>query len=221
MVSLQSNVIFCASAVPLSHDWLTLSSRRFIVLDLPPLHTQPSSDTLLTVLQQLTSGLNSFGPSLERIQTENISFDGLPNYLTNIISSPLDWIGNEAQKEEIWELASRRISERAGRAGELLLIMRIWDIEKSIISEEAAFVLRLQCATIHKSVTKDTSKEFIAGRPMRWMEMIILHIPRLHGITYFQQTITYRILQLLLLPIGHSPSLCRKDITKSLQVLFT
>lgn len=37
-------------------------------------------------------------------------------YLSSIIKSPLDWV-TEDQRDELWELASRRISERSGRAG--------------------------------------------------------------------------------------------------------
>lgn len=37
-------------------------------------------------------------------------------YLSSIIKSPLGWV-TEDQRDELWELASRRISERSGRAG--------------------------------------------------------------------------------------------------------
>lgn len=46
-----------------------------------------------------------------------IGEDGLPNYLTRIISSPLGWIDDETVKEQIWEAASVRLSERSGRTG--------------------------------------------------------------------------------------------------------
>lgn len=40
---------------------------------------------------------------------------GLTRYLTNIIGSDLQWIDDDATKEEIWEQASLRLSERSGR----------------------------------------------------------------------------------------------------------
>ncbi|MCJ1436237.1 hypothetical protein MMC27_005615 [Xylographa pallens] len=41
--------------------------------------------------------------------------DGLPRYLTSIVSSALDWIEDEPTRERIWETASERLSERSGR----------------------------------------------------------------------------------------------------------
>jgi D-xylulose reductase len=38
-------------------------------------------------------------------------------YLTSVISSALGWIPNETDREEIWEQASLRLSERSGRSG--------------------------------------------------------------------------------------------------------
>ncbi|KAK5001298.1 hypothetical protein LTR28_012827, partial [Elasticomyces elasticus] len=43
--------------------------------------------------------------------------EGVPAYLTKIISSPLAWIENDEDREEIWETASVRLSERSGRSG--------------------------------------------------------------------------------------------------------
>lgn len=42
---------------------------------------------------------------------------GVPQYLTRIISSRLQWIDNDEEKEEIWNTAARRLSERSGRTG--------------------------------------------------------------------------------------------------------
>ncbi|KAF2091285.1 VPS28-domain-containing protein [Saccharata proteae CBS 121410] len=44
-----------------------------------------------------------------------INPEGLTAYLTRIISSPLAWIPDDFVKEEIWEAASVRLSERSGR----------------------------------------------------------------------------------------------------------
>jgi len=40
---------------------------------------------------------------------------GLPRYLTSIIASPLGWVQDDEDKELIWNLASRRLSEKSGR----------------------------------------------------------------------------------------------------------
>ncbi len=46
--------------------------------------------------------------------------DGVPNYLTGIISSSLSWIEDEDTRDRIYESASARLAERAGRTGELV-----------------------------------------------------------------------------------------------------
>lgn len=38
-------------------------------------------------------------------------------YLTRTVSSPLAWIEDEALREQIWDLAARRLAERSGRTG--------------------------------------------------------------------------------------------------------
>lgn len=42
--------------------------------------------------------------------------EGLTRYLTGIIGNDLNWIPDEGMKEEIWEQASLRLSERSGRS---------------------------------------------------------------------------------------------------------
>ncbi|KAJ6442964.1 S-adenosylmethionine-dependent methyltransferase-like protein [Purpureocillium lavendulum] len=37
-------------------------------------------------------------------------------YLSSIIKSPLDWLTDDDEREHVWELASRRMSERCGRS---------------------------------------------------------------------------------------------------------
>ncbi|GJN70432.1 hypothetical protein PLIIFM63780_002975 [Purpureocillium lilacinum] len=37
-------------------------------------------------------------------------------YLSSIIKSPLDWLADDDEREHVWELASRRMSERCGRS---------------------------------------------------------------------------------------------------------
>jgi predicted nicotinamide N-methyase len=93
------------------------------VLDLPQLYTKPSAPTLLSTLADLSvqplswdkssrSGVNASGSLRPRRKINN---EGVPQYLTKIISSPLVWIEDDADKEQIWEAASQRLSERSGR----------------------------------------------------------------------------------------------------------
>ena len=45
----------------------------------------------------------------------------MPKYLTGIIASSLAWIEDEGAKEQIWEAAAARLSERSGRTGDFSL----------------------------------------------------------------------------------------------------
>lgn len=90
------------------------------VLDLPQLYTHPPAAELLATLELLALKPASWDPSKSKqdsnLQTA-IDEDGIPKYLTGIVSCPLSWIDDE-RKEQIWEEASRRLSERAGRTGD-------------------------------------------------------------------------------------------------------
>lgn len=46
-----------------------------------------------------------------------ISREGVPAYLTKIVSSPLSWIEDDEVKERVWEATAQRLSERSGRTG--------------------------------------------------------------------------------------------------------
>ncbi|KAL6713757.1 Protein-lysine N-methyltransferase rrg1 [Lecanora helva] len=103
---------FLPSHIPSELTKLTSPSSP-TVLDLPHLHTHPSASTLLSTLSHLTLPAISFTqPSLH---AERINENGIPAYLTRIISSSLSWIRDENEKEAIYEAASARLAERAGR----------------------------------------------------------------------------------------------------------
>ncbi len=91
------------------------------VLDLPQLYTRPPATELLSTLKRLTVKLSSwnFTENWQEHEGGEIGEDGVPKYLTGIISSPLLWIEDENLKEQIWEAAGARLSERSGRTGEL------------------------------------------------------------------------------------------------------
>ncbi|KAF2017786.1 hypothetical protein BU24DRAFT_158843 [Aaosphaeria arxii CBS 175.79] len=101
------------------------------VLDLPQLYTKPSADALLETLALLTSTppswetsdvhdrCNGDSDSAQRREQKsagvNINPEGVTRYLTSIVASSLKWIQDEQVKEEIWNQASLRLSERSGR----------------------------------------------------------------------------------------------------------
>jgi predicted nicotinamide N-methyase len=92
---------------------------------------RPSAEALLETLAILTSAPPSWEPSDTEDTTEGstrlgkrkkttskapqINPEGITRYLTSIVSSDLRWIQDEEAKEEIWNQASFRLSERSGR----------------------------------------------------------------------------------------------------------
>ncbi|EME46690.1 hypothetical protein DOTSEDRAFT_70630 [Dothistroma septosporum NZE10] len=100
------------------------------VLDLPQLYTKPSAQTLLGSLAQLSSNPPSWdttprtttprsarsGISPPYSKRRRVRCEGIAPYLTRIIASALSWIEDDNQKEQIWEAASQRLSERSGRS---------------------------------------------------------------------------------------------------------
>lgn len=101
------------------------------MFDLPQLYTKPSADALLDTLALLTSAPPSWEPSenedhdkdasalgkrrTARARAVQINPEGVTRYLTSIVGSGLQWITDEEAKEEIWNQASLRLSERSGR----------------------------------------------------------------------------------------------------------
>lgn len=90
------------------------------VLDLPQLYTHPSATILFDTLSKLAIKPRSWSSETEGSNRgpEAIDEDGIPQYLTSIISSRLRWIEDEDVREQVWEMASSRLSERSGRTGE-------------------------------------------------------------------------------------------------------
>lgn len=105
----------------ISHSRETPSpdSFRATVLDLPQLYTQPTASELLETLQLLAIKPPSWihDSSQQKNRALNpVSEEGIPKYLTGVVASKLSWV-DEDRREEIWERASKRLSERAGRTG--------------------------------------------------------------------------------------------------------
>lgn len=118
-----------------------------LVLDLPQLYQRPSARDLLSTLGDLTSKPSSWdaSPRSSSLQSPNrvpvrrkrkIKNEGVPGYLTKIISSPLAWIPDDMEKEQVWEAASQRLSERSGRTA-TGAITRTFDVQLSANVEGA------------------------------------------------------------------------------------
>lgn len=84
------------------------------MLDLPQLYQRPSASALLDALALLSLEPSAFviGESPSQFQ---VAEQGVPQYLTSIVSSSLAWIDDDLVKESIWAAASTRLSERSGR----------------------------------------------------------------------------------------------------------
>lgn len=105
------------------------------VFDFPQIYTKPSAQALLNTLTLLTSAPPSWecSDSEQRLEKPagrskrrsrkvtktaavRVNPEGLARYLTQLIGCDFRWIDNDAVKEEIWEQASLRLSERSGRS---------------------------------------------------------------------------------------------------------
>ncbi|CAD0088118.1 unnamed protein product, partial [Aureobasidium vineae] len=80
------------------------------------IYTKPSSQQLLDTLSLLSLEPQSWDKTAAQSKPK-VRSNGVPQYLTRIVSSPLDWIEDDVEKEKIWDSASLRLSERSGRTG--------------------------------------------------------------------------------------------------------
>lgn len=103
------------------------------MFDFPQLYTKPSAETLLDTLALLTTAPPSWegsdteepGDGTEKSITRShkktkglqVDPEGVTGYLTGIVSNSLRWIQDDEKREEIWNRASLRLSERSGRTG--------------------------------------------------------------------------------------------------------
>ncbi|KAI4216699.1 MAG: hypothetical protein LQ351_001188 [Letrouitia transgressa] len=84
------------------------------VHDLPQIYTEPSPSLLLNTLDRL-SLLSDPWNGAHTTEASHINEHGIPSYLTSIVASSLAWIKDEGLKEQIYQSASLRLSERSGR----------------------------------------------------------------------------------------------------------
>jgi len=83
------------------------------VFDLPQIYQKPSAKELRDALALLAVN-DSFGSTSTEGSSCAVDSTGVPKYLTTIIGSALTWLP-EDDIEDIWELASTRLTERSGR----------------------------------------------------------------------------------------------------------
>ncbi|KXJ91241.1 putative methyltransferase-domain-containing protein [Microdochium bolleyi] len=114
------------------------------VLDLPQVWQRPSYNDLLACLHDLRYEPPVWDPSVSRRailndQEHSAQFQReVAGYLASMIKSEFSWIGDDDEREVLWNEASRRISERCGRAGMSELVRR-WPFRQE--SEESSFEL--------------------------------------------------------------------------------
>ncbi|CAH0014423.1 unnamed protein product [Clonostachys rhizophaga] len=91
--------------------------------DFPQMWQRPSFDVLMEILQSLELSPPIWnhrrrGSEVVREQQETLNAQRkgeVTRYLSSVISSPLAWIDDEDQQEQLWTCASKRMSERCGR----------------------------------------------------------------------------------------------------------
>ncbi|KAK6074158.1 hypothetical protein SCUP515_06548 [Seiridium cupressi] len=92
-------------------------------LDFPQVWQRPPYDDLIACLKKLYVQPPIWNPSTsKRVILEDHENNArfrkeVATYLASIIKSDLRWIDDDEEKEAIWDEASRRLSERCGRAG--------------------------------------------------------------------------------------------------------
>ncbi|MDI1490399.1 MAG: Protein-lysine N-methyltransferase rrg1 [Ramalina farinacea] len=113
-----------------------VSPSQLTVLDLPQIYTKPPFSAIHSTLASLTLHPESWSTPSSFHALPPINEEGIPAYLTRLISSPLAWLSSDAEREEIWEAASKRLSERSGRSG-MSSLRRTFKIPRSSEPSEA------------------------------------------------------------------------------------
>lgn len=114
------------------------------VLDLPQVWQRPSYEALLACFHDLKYELPIWDPSISRRAVLNDEEHSaqfqrqVAGYLSAMIKSGFSWIEDDDERDVLWSEASRRISERCGRAGMGELVRR-WPFRQG--SKEFSFEL--------------------------------------------------------------------------------
>ncbi|KAI5202575.1 VPS28-domain-containing protein [Aureobasidium subglaciale] len=130
------------------------------VLDLPQIYTKPSSQQLLDTLSLLSLEPQSWDKTAAQSKAK-VHPNGIPQYLTRIVSSSLNWIEDDAEKEKIWDSASLRLSERSGRSA-MGAISRSFRIPLAAEPTNSSSTMKPVITTSHEP---DTSVEISIHEP--------------------------------------------------------
>lgn len=151
------------------------------VFDLPQLYQKPPASVLLSVLTQLAIVPSSFS-SKQANTSLDVDEAGLTGYLTRIIASPLAWISSDTEREEIWEAASQRLSERSGRMA-MASISRVFTIRDFAVKKDGKAQKYIHIRLTEPSLTDDNighktwSGSFLLAK--RLAHMMAKHFPSL------------------------------------------
>ncbi|KAG5360846.1 Protein-lysine N-methyltransferase rrg1 [Yarrowia sp. B02] len=88
--------------------------------DPPQLYTKPPADELIALLDRHSQNvIHNFESG---VSNDPYNFY---QWLTSLCGSPLAWIENEDQRDEIWQKAALRIAERSGRTANPKMLRKI------------------------------------------------------------------------------------------------
>ena len=155
-------------------------------LDLPQMWQRPAYNVLVTVLRDLELAPPVWDHTRRRQQIlqeqESLASQRkgeVVRYLSSIVSSPLAWLDDDDHKEELWTLASKRMSERCGRTamGE---VVRRWpfsgDERARAAPEDFELVIREPALTGDSLGFKTWGSSYVLAR----------HLPRLAATSLFR-----------------------------------
>jgi len=95
-----------------------------IALDFPPLYQCPPYESLLSILNALEFKPKAWDSVSSRVSSGQDDTRMISQYLTGFIKNDFSWFSNSmsedeasAKRENLWELAGKRLAERSGRNG--------------------------------------------------------------------------------------------------------
>ncbi|KAK9480279.1 putative methyltransferase-domain-containing protein [Lipomyces japonicus] len=99
-------------SLPSSIKSQAFASKIVHALDLPTIQSKPSANDLLELLSLYSRGVSkNFAADEDKL----LAPEGFVDWLTRLVGSGLYWIEDDDEREQVFDSASRRISERCGR----------------------------------------------------------------------------------------------------------
>lgn len=150
-------------------------------LDFPQMWQRPSYAELVVVLQNLELSPPIWNHKRRRSEIieeqESLASqckNEVTRYLSSIIKSPLAWIKDDEEKEDLWTQASKRMSERCGRTamGE---VIRRWPFETAA-ADEFELIIREPALTGDSLGLKTWGSSYVLSQ----------HLPRLAETSLFR-----------------------------------